>query len=514
MGGHSGDEVSCYLIAMRDLVRAAVVLVIAATSCKRTEPQPRDPPATVGSAGSAVASGAGSGSGSGSGAPVDAATTAACTAAMAKATSAAPLTWIHDDYAGALACARAKHLPVVLDLWAPWCHTCLSMQSTVFRDASFGADASKFVFAALDTDRPENEGPVGKFPLSAWPTFYVVGADEAVLARFVGSASVAQFHAFMAAGATAAAGGITGPEANLLASERATADGDLEGADAELTAALNGAPADWSRRPDVLVSLIGTKERRKDIEGCIVLAEKSIDQTGTAASASDFLYTAMECAIAAMEAAPADQAVTARVTALRQRAVARWQALVDDAAAPLSVDDRSDALANLRETLDVLGTHDLAAATAERQRKLLDDTAAAAATPLAAMTYIWPRCEVYAYLKTPLALVPSLVSLAQQLPAEYDPPARIGWLYWKGGELREAATWTEQAIHMVYGPRKARLLGQRADIAHDAKDAAAERTYRAQVVALWESMPAGQANPDALSKARATLETLTAGAPR
>jgi hypothetical protein len=35
-----------------------------------------------------------------------------------------------------------------------------------------------------------------------------------------------------------------------------------------------------------------------------------------------------------------------RVKKLRERAVARWQSLVADPAAPLSVDDRSDAMAN------------------------------------------------------------------------------------------------------------------------------------------------------------------------
>ena len=126
--------------------------------------------------------------------------------ACAKATAHGPLSWIEDDYPAALACAKAKNLPLVVDLWAPWCHTCLSMQTTVFMDPSFEADASRFVFATIDTDREENAPAVEKLPLSAWPTFYVLGADEAVLGRYVGGASKEQFHAFLDAGAKALVG--------------------------------------------------------------------------------------------------------------------------------------------------------------------------------------------------------------------------------------------------------------------------------------------------------------------
>src|SRR5262245_56422136 len=56
-----------------------------------------------------------------------------------------PIAWIADDYKNAIACAKQKQQPLVIDLWAPWCHTCLSMQTTVFLDKSFGDDNKKFV---------------------------------------------------------------------------------------------------------------------------------------------------------------------------------------------------------------------------------------------------------------------------------------------------------------------------------------------------------------------------------
>ncbi len=237
----------------------------------------------------------------------------------------------------------------------------------------------------------------------------------------------------------------------------------------------------------MLGSLILTKQKRGDTAGCLDVADKYLDDTGNAAVASDFLVTAMTCA----EKRAKDDDDPARIKALRERAVARWQALLADDKAPLSVDDRSDAMASLRETLDKLGKQDEAKAIAEQQRTLVDDAAAKATTPLAAMTYNWPRAEVYVYLHRPLELVPALEKSAADLPAEYDPSARLGWLFLKAGKLDEAATtWTDQAA-------RARLRPAQGSPAHPARrhrGGRSRRCDRAQgarpSVRLYESLPA------------------------
>ena len=417
----------------------------------------------------------------------------------AKTKPVGQMQWIDDDYTSAVACAKQQKKPLVVDLWAPWCHTCLSMQTTVFTDASFAGERDKFVWLAMDTDRPENAAALQKLAISAWPTFYVLGADESVLARFVGAASVEQFHQFLAAGAAAQAGGIAAADARMLGAERALALKDYDAADSELAAALTAAPKDWARRAELLNSMILTKYKKKDDAGCMALADEHMDETGHAAAASDFLVTAMSCADDRAKDEPD------RVKALREKAVTRWKALLADPAAQLSIDDRSDAMASLRDTLDSLGKKDEAKQIALAQQKLLDDTAAKAPDALAAMTYNWPRAEVYVYLGKPLDLVPALEKSAKDLPTEYDPPARLGWIYFKAGKLPEAAQWTDKALTMVYGPRKGRLLTQRADIAAAAGDKAKERELRDAAVKLYESLPAGQQSPDALAKAKQAL---------
>lgn len=424
--------------------------------------------------------------------------------ACAKAVAHGPLKWFEDDYPGALACAKQKNAPLVIDLWAPWCHTCLSMKSTVLADRALADSADKFVFVALDTDRDINAGAVARYPLSAWPTFYVAGPDESVLARFVGAASLDQFRHFLAAGARAHAKAASGPDAKLLDGERALAAKQFADAEAALTAALADAPADWPRRADALVSLINTKSKRDDTAGCVALAEKSLDDTGNTASATDFAAIGLGCAAKL----PATDG--GRVKKLRERVAARLAKLTEDATAPLSIDDRSDALANLRETYDQLGNKADATKAAEAQRALLDDAASKATSPRAAMTYNWPRADVYVYLGRPLELVPALEKSVRELPDEYDPPARLGWVLWKAGKLDDAAKWTDAALKLVYGPRKVRLLNQRAEIAAAAKDAAGERKYREQMVATLEALPPSQTTPEQIAKAKEAVAALKA----
>src|SRR4051812_33041898 len=88
--------------------------------------------------------------------------------------------WIEDDYPKALAQARAAKLPLVVDTWAGWCHTCISMQS-FFGDPSLQAMAPRFVWLEVDSDKPVNAAFYAKFPVAGLPTYLVIDpSDEAI----------------------------------------------------------------------------------------------------------------------------------------------------------------------------------------------------------------------------------------------------------------------------------------------------------------------------------------------
>lgn len=419
--------------------------------------------------------------------------------------------WFEDDFEQALACARQRGKPLFVDLWAPWCHTCISMQEYILPDKGLATFADRFVWLAIDTDKEKNAKIQESLPPEVWPTFYIVSSDDvAVQGRYLGAASVTQLREFLVAGEQASlqakAGGLPpdSPLRYVRDGDQAVVKRDHAGAAAAYRKALAIAPEAWPRRPDVLVSLIGVLSKQKDHAGCVELAESSLEETGDSASATDFSYRANRCAgkLAATDKARAD--------ALRDSLEARLTALIDNPEASLSVDDRSDAMVNLRTVYLARDKREQAKAIAERQLALLDKAAADAPSPWAAMTYNWPRAEVYVFLKRGEELIPALEKSTADLPREYDPPYRLAWVLLQTGKAKEALASAEKALGLIYGPRKGRAQILIANIHKALGDTASERAARVKVVEIYQSLPAGQAKPSSLAAAKKALAALDA----
>lgn len=400
------------------------------------------------------------------------------------------LRWYEEDAEAALACARRLGRPLVLDLWAPWCHTCLSMQQTVLADPSLARYAEHFVWLSLDTDRPENEDWVKRYPPLAWPTFYLVDPEtRRILSRFVGAASLDQFRAFLEAEPDAA----TSVDALLSEAHAAEAERDWRRAGVLYDRALAAAGLDWPRRPDILVSRLRGHVKAEQYAEGLEFAGRVGLQTGRSASATDFLYYTMACAKHLSDAeSPVLDALGAHVL----------EAVEDGS--DMSVDDRSDALVNLRELALLQGREDDAKALALRQKKLLDQVLDGA-PPQVVMTYNWPAVEVYAFLGRHAEIAPVVEANMKALPDEYDPPYRLAWLWLHAGEPDRARPYAQQALNRVYGPRKARVYDLLADIEKARGDREAERAARAGTVRVYEGLDSKVVQPGALESARERL---------
>jgi hypothetical protein len=446
----------------------------------------------------------GSGTGSGAGPGPKAAAAKGCAPAGEQT---GDLRWYTDDYQAAAACAKATGRPLFIDLWAPWCHTCLSMKSYVFPDPGLSTMADRFVWLAVDTDVELNASLLTKFPPEVWPTFFVVDAeDESIQARYLGSASVTQLREFLKeaelAYVGARSGGLAADDPIRLVREghQAEAAGDLPAASKAYGAALAGAPTRWPRRPDVLVSRIRVLASMEDWPTCAALGAGAADQTGNTSSASDFAYFALECAARLTDAAQKKSLYTLFED--------RLERLAGDESAPLSVDDRADAFRILRGAREELGDQAGARAAAEAGRALLDRAAAEAPNPLAASTHNYLRVDVYMWLGLGKELVPILEKSAADLPREYDPAYRLASVYLGLDDSARALHWAEKALALSYGPRKARMQQMIAEIHKSRGDKPAELAARRAVVKLYEELPEGQQQPVQLERARQALAEL------
>src|SRR5258708_38796016 len=134
--------------------------------------------------------------------------------------------FIDDDFPRALAEAKTKKRLLVVDAWAPWCHTCLSMREYVFRDPSLAAAVGDgFVGVAMDTEKKANSAFVAAHPVEAWPTIFVIRPEpEQTIVKWPGSATTQELVALLEEARGAGGAGAGEATVAFLRGERAAAE--------------------------------------------------------------------------------------------------------------------------------------------------------------------------------------------------------------------------------------------------------------------------------------------------
>ena len=425
------------------------------------------------------------------------------------AAEAAPIAFIEDDLAGATAKARAEGKALFVDTWAPWCHSCLSMQAYVLNDPSLRPLAARVVFAAIDTDKPSSAAFLERHEVKAWPTFFVLDpAKDRVLGYWSGSGSVGEMRGLIEESLAILADSAPKDEASRAFAEarRAHAAGELANAAKAYEMAVNRSAAAWPNRSAAILGMIQALHGAKAWDACARAGVAHLGEITGAALPADASSYLLDCADHLAKGPDRDAAQAA--------ALARLRAVTAHPPEGSTVDDRADALGTLAEGLEASG--DAAAATKAQETRLalLEAAARAATTPDEAHTFDYLRANTYVALGRPDEAVRMLEQRERELPTSYEPPARLASVLFKIGKLPEAQAAIERAIGHAYGPRRLRYLELRADIQKKRGDAAGELATLREEVKGYEALPPGQASPASLADARGRLAEAEARAPR
>ena len=414
---------------------------------------------------------------------------------------------VEDDVPRAVREAARDHKLLLVEAWAPWCHTCLSMRNYVLPDPLVSALADRVLFAAIDTDRPQNADFVARYPVEAWPTFFVIDpARDELLGHWQGSLSAAELRQQLldAIDQRDAKLDPTGAVAALLEGKRATARGDGAAAAAAYERALQqaaGSGRRWGRRSEAEGGLIAAEHAAQHWQRC---AELGIDHlpaiTGSSLPA-DTAYLVLECASKLGASELAAQARAAAIVRLREHTA--------HPPAGSSVDDRADALDTLSDALRELGQTEEANELTRERLALLEQAARAAPTPEMAATFDYGRMNAYLALGRGEEALGMLQDRIRQLPDSYEPRARLGEALDKLGRSAEALAAIDGALARAYGPRKLRYLRLRADLLGKLGRAAEQHEALRALVGAYDALP--HADRDArryrelIDKARAEL---------
>ncbi|HYP90116.1 MAG TPA: thioredoxin family protein, partial [Polyangiaceae bacterium] len=406
--------------------------------------------------------------------------------------------WFEDQPEQAFAQARSSGRPVLVDLWAPWCHTCLAMQQGVLTAESLPQLERDVVLLAMDTEKPDNAAFLQDFPVTVWPTFYVLDATtRRVRGRWLGAASAEQLSRFLTDSAAVAS------SASLVALR----EGDALAAKMEFAAAalkyrvaLASAPMDWPRRGDALVSLITALAKSDDVAGCVELGRREGARLGSSVSAGDFAAVTLGCADKLRDQPPL-------VAEARRVAVEALTPLCNDGAAGLSADDRADACASLRRAREALGDEAGARAAAQQGLKVIDEATRDAA-PRTQLIHDWARSEALVLLGRRDEAITRLIARERELPDRYNPPHYLARLYRDAKQWQLGLLAIDRALGRAYGPRRIGLMSVKVDLLLGAGNAADARSLLEAQLAAYRALPAGQQQPSAQAAVEKRLSSL------
>jgi tetratricopeptide (TPR) repeat protein len=405
--------------------------------------------------------------------------------ALAALGARADLPFIENDYRKAVAEAKAKNVPLFVETWAPWCHTCRSMKAYVYTDKSLERYAGRFVWLSINTEAAESAEFLKRYPIPALPTLLVLGRSEVML-RYVGGANIVQLRGMLDDAEQRYRARTEAVSDDLLASgDQLESDGQHAAAAKSYESAIKSAPKRWRRFGRTAESLIFSLSMADEKEQCATRALALYPRVKGTVSSANVAATGLSCAVGL------DKEHAKRI-ALIEALEKATREVFDDRKVILSDDDRSGMYIALIEARDAAGDEEGTVALQWQWAAFLEQAAARAKTAEQRAVYDSHRVSAYLDLGTPEKAIPMLEQSERDFPTDYNPPARQALIYNAMKEYDKALAASDRAMALVYGPRKLGVLSVRTDIFTGKGDAKAARETVEEAVRYAKSLPEGQ----------------------
>jgi Tetratricopeptide repeat len=385
------------------------------------------------------------------------------------------------------------------------------MRAFVLTDPALTKHAGQFVWLSIDTEKRTNAAFLEKYPIRAWPSYYVIDAkSEAIALRWVGGATVAQLLRIFKDGEAAVRRTGRGPDELLARADALYGQGKYAESIPAYRAALRRAPIHWEPYSRVVESLLFSLEvEGKDAE-CVALVKQAWPRLSRTASAANLAGSGLDCALSLPTDSPG------RADALFAfEADAR--SVLAEAGRRLAADDRSALFSSIfdarKDAKDELGAKQIA----RRWVADLEAEAASARTPEQRTALDPNLLSAYGAAGQYQKAIPMLEESERNFPDDYNPPARLAYVYLHLSRYDEALAASDRALTRVDGPRRLQVLTVRADIYKARGDLSSAARTLDSAVSYAEALPPGQRSEGTigyLKKKRDGLAKSSAAAPR
>lgn len=358
------------------------------------------------------------------------------------------------------------------------------MRATVLTDKSLARHAGRFAWLSVDAENEKNAKFLEAYPWEAVPTFEVIDpASGKVVYRWLGAVSKKQLVERFDEAERAMAKS-SGDDADGVYDRAVKLDAEGKAAEAATAYAdaLKVAPKGWVARGRASEAMIYALSQSDQQEACAQRAIELYPTLPEGGSRANVVATGLDCALSADEKAEWRKPAIGPLEAEVRKAL-EYDGLLSDDRAALRV-----VLIDAREKQ---GDEAGAKAGAIEFLSFLEADAKKA-TPEARAALDGFRVSAAIAAGDPARAIPPLTLSEQQLPWDYNPPARLAALYRELGRYDEALAASSRALEKVYGPRKLTVLSARATIFEKSGDMDGAKATLEQALEYAKTLPEAQ----------------------